>query len=85
MEVDEVKKSAQKQFTSFLSGKPMWAYWIAYSVLSAVLFGIFYTVMYLMAWQWWIPVIIIIAVGIIWGTVAYPRNAHTIINEPVEK
>ena len=74
MEVNEVGKSAQKKFTSFLSKKPIWASWIAYSVLSGILFGIFYTAMYLMAQLWWVPVIVIIVTGMIWGTLVYPKE-----------
>lgn len=78
MDVNEVGKSAQKQFTSFLSSKPIWAFWIAYSVLSGILFAVFYTTMYLMAQRWWIPVIVIIAIGMIWGTIAFPKESHTL-------
>ncbi len=73
MEINEAGKTAQKGFSSFLSNKPIWAFWIAYIILSGVLFGIFYTAMYLMSQLWWIPIIVIIAIGIIWGTLAYPK------------
>ena len=76
MEAKEVGKSVQMNLMAFLSKKPIWAFWITYSVLSGILFGIFYTAMYLMAQQWWIPVVIIIAVGMIWGTFAYTGDAH---------
>jgi hypothetical protein len=52
----------------------MWAFWIAYTVLSGILFGIFYTAMYLMAQLWWVPIIVVIAVGMIWGTLVYPKE-----------
>ncbi|MBU0955056.1 MAG: hypothetical protein KKI09_06475 [Spirochaetes bacterium] len=76
MEVNEVGKSVQKKFTSFLSDKPMWVFWITYSILSGILFGIFYAAMYLMAQLWWVPVIVIIVIGMIWGTLAYPKEAQ---------
>lgn len=76
MKAREVGKSVQKDFTSFLSGRPMWAYWIAYTALSGILFGVFYTAMFLMASRWWIPIIIVVAVGMLWGAIAYTVAAH---------
>jgi hypothetical protein len=78
METNEVKKSVQKGLMSFLSSKPVWAFWIAYSALSGILFGVFYAAMYFMALQWWIPILAIIVVGTIWGSIAYARNSHEV-------
>jgi len=74
MEINEVSKTAEKSFKSFLSDKPLWVFWIAYTLLSGILFGIFYTAMYLMAQLWWVPVIVVIAIGLTWGTLAYPKE-----------
>ena len=74
MEINEVSKTAEKSFKSFLSHKPLWVFWIAYTLLSGILFGIFYTAMYLMAQLWWVPVIVVIAIGLTWGTLAYPKE-----------
>ena len=74
MEVNEVGKTAQMKLMSFLSNKPMWAYWIAYTVLSGILFGIFLTTMYLMAQLWWVPVIVIIVIGMIWGNPCFSKT-----------
>ncbi len=76
METKEVGKTVRKGIMSFLSGKPVWAFWIAYSALSGILFGVFYAAMYFMALQWWIPVIAILAVGIIWGSVSYSKSGR---------
>lgn len=76
MEVKEVGESVQKNLMSFLSQKPIWIFWIVYSALSGILFGIFYTTIYLVAQRWWIPVVVILAVGMIWGTVAYTNGTH---------
>jgi hypothetical protein len=81
MEVNEVGKSARNKFMSFLSGKPMWAFWIAYTVLSGILFGIFYLAMYLMALLWWIPIIVIIAVGMIWGSLSHKGDVPEVLVE----
>ena len=85
MDTNEVGKSVKKNVTSLLSNKPMWAFWIFYSALCGILFGIFYTAMYLVALQWWIPVIVIIAIGMIWGSFAYNKNKSEISDERVEK
>ncbi|GAB1484001.1 hypothetical protein MASR2M78_28180 [Treponema sp.] len=61
---------------SFLKDKPMWAFWVAYSVLSGILFGIFYAAMYFMVLRWWVPVVAILAVGIVWGSFAYVRDSR---------
>lgn len=74
MKTKEVGKSVQKNVMSFLSGKPMWVYWIFYSVLSGIMFGAFYAAMYFMALQWWIPAIAIALIGTIWGSLAYTRG-----------
>ncbi len=86
MEINEVSKTAKSSFGSFLSNKPLWAFWIAYTLLCAMLFGIFYGVIYLMAQLWWVPVIAIIVIGMIWGTLAYtpekilPEKNETMTN-----
>lgn len=76
MEARDVGKTVQKDFTSFLSGRPIWAYLIAYTALSGILFGVFYTAMYLMASRWWIPLVVIVAVGMLWGAIAYTVSVH---------
>ena len=59
---------------SLLSNQPMWVFWIAYSVLTGFFFGIFYTATYLLALQWWLAVIVIIAIGVVWGSIIYTKN-----------
>ena len=76
MAVKDVGKSVKKNLASFLSEKPVWAFWIVYCVLTGVMFGIFYTTMYLVAQQWWIPVVVILAIGLTWGTVNYTSGTH---------
>ena len=76
MEVKEVGKSVKKNLASFLSGKPVWAFWIVYSVLTGIMFGIFYTAMYLVALQWWIPVVVVLLIGVVWGTVIHTDSTE---------
>lgn len=80
-DVKEVGESVKINALSFLSSKPVWVYWIVYCLLCAVLFGVFYTAMYFMALQWWIPVIIVIASGLIWGSIAYTGNLRKLNKE----
>jgi hypothetical protein len=81
MEAKEVGETVQRGVMSFLSNKPVWAFWIVYSALSGILFGVFYAAMYFMALRWWIPIIAIIAVGTIWGSIAYAGKARSANNE----
>jgi len=74
MGVKEISNSLKEKLMSLLSNKPMWAFWIAYTVLAGVFFGIFYTATYLLALQWWLAVLVIIAVGVIWGSFVYTKN-----------
>lgn len=74
MSIKESNKSLKEGLMSFLSNKPMWVFWIAYSVLAGVFFGIFYTATYLLALRWWVAVLVIIAIGVIWGSVVYTKN-----------
>ncbi|MDA3852391.1 MAG: hypothetical protein PF447_14150 [Spirochaetaceae bacterium] len=74
MEINEVSKTAQRSFKSFLSDKPMWVFWIAYTLLCGILFGIFFTTLYFMAQLWWVPVIVVVVIGMLWGTLAYPNE-----------
>jgi len=73
-EIPGIYKSLGVKLMSFLSEKPIWVFWIVFIVLSGLLFGIFYTVMYLMAFRWWIAAVTIIAIGIIWGSITYKRK-----------
>lgn len=66
---------------SVLENKPMWVFWIAYSVLSGILFGIFYAAMHFLALQWWVAVLVIVAVGGVWGSISYTRNSKETIRE----
>jgi hypothetical protein len=81
METKEVGQTVQKGLMSLLSNRPVWVFWIAYSALSGIIFGVFYAAMYLMALQWWMPIIAIIAVGVIWGSISHGRNARDSGNE----
>jgi len=81
MSLKETNKSIRETFMSALEDKPVWVYWIAYSVLSGILFGIFYTAMHFLALQWWVAVLVIIAVGAVLGTISYTRNSKETIGK----
>ena len=85
MKTNGVGESVHKNVSSFLSDKPMWAFWIFYSGLCGIMFGAFYAAMYFMVLRWWIPVILIIVIGIIWGSFAYTRNSREIEEDKVQK
>jgi hypothetical protein len=68
------EKKLKKRYTGFLTGKPIWAWWIFYLASTAALFGIFRLAFYLLGIKPWIGVLILAATGLIWGTVMYSRN-----------
>jgi apolipoprotein N-acyltransferase len=61
---------------SLLKDKPLWAYWVVYSTLSAVLFGAFYATMFLLASRWWVAIIVIAGIGMIWGSVEFTKKSQ---------
>jgi len=69
--IEEIGKVAETKVTSFMDDKPVWIFWIAYTVLVGALFGIFYAIMYMLALKWWIMAIVLILAGVAWGTFAY--------------
>ena len=69
--VKEIGRLAGEKLATVLSGKPMWVSWAAYSVLSGIVLGVTYTMTYLLVLRWWGAVAAVIAIGMIWGTVAH--------------
>ena len=69
--IEEKGKEVGKRVSSFLTGKPLWLWWIVYTVICALIFGVFYLVIFVLTVKWWITLILIVAAGIIWGSVAY--------------
>ena len=68
---DQEPKYTRTKLTAFTTNKPLWAFWTIYIAISGALFGVFYGVVRIVSYRWWIAPIIIIAGGIIWGTVSY--------------
>jgi hypothetical protein len=73
-----------KNVAAFLLDKPVWVWWIFYIVVTSTLFGIFSLAIYLLVIQWWFGVIILIATGIIWGSVKYSQTKRKIKTEKRE-
>ena len=66
MKTDNV---VEKSMASVLSDKPIWVWWLSYIVLTGVLFGIFYLALYLLTINWWVGVLILLIIGIVWGSI----------------
>lgn len=73
MELKEVIQSVEDKAGSVLLNKPIWVFWLVYTGIIAVLFGLFYVVTTLLLARWWVPVIIIVLIGIIWGSFAFVK------------
>ena len=69
----EKKNFVTKNIAAFLLDKPIWVWWISYVVLTGAFFGIFSLAFYLLGIQWVIGVLILIATGIIWGSIKYSQ------------
>jgi hypothetical protein len=81
MKTDNV---VEKSMASFLSDKPIWVWWLSYIVLTGVLFGIFYLALYLLTINWWVGVLILLIIGIVWGSIKHFQISGRIKKEKRE-
>jgi hypothetical protein len=54
----ETGNAIGKKIWSLLGGKPIWVWWIAYLLITGVIFGLLSLAYYLLTFQWWIAVLI---------------------------
>jgi hypothetical protein len=73
-----------KNVDAFLSDKPIWVWWVFHVVVTGALFGIFSLVLYLLGIQWWAGIFILIATGMIWGSIKYFQKKGKIKAEKKE-
>ena len=69
--INDITEEAGKKVKSFMSGKPVWAFWILYTAIVGLVFGIAYAVIYILAFKWWILLIAILLTGLCLGTLSY--------------
>ncbi|MBN1409337.1 MAG: hypothetical protein JW969_00735 [Spirochaetales bacterium] len=69
--VMETENFFLKKAAAFLLDKPVWIWWLFYVAVTGALFGIFSLAFYLLGIQWWVGISILVATGIIWGSVKY--------------
>ena len=69
--IHEVSDEASKKVLGVLSGKSIWMYWIVFTLMIGIVFGIGYGVMYLLSFRWWILALVIVVAGMASGTFAY--------------
>jgi len=83
--ITEIRMSIEKQIQSTLAGKPAWMWWIGFSALCALLYLAFIILHKILTFKWWIPVLLILGLGIFWGTLAKkndnPDNSETDTSE----
>lgn len=70
-QINKTKEQLAIQAANFLTGRPIWIWWISYTCLAGLLFGIFYFVWNILTDKWWAVALIILGVGIVWGTISY--------------
>lgn len=66
-----VGNTVAARFAAFLSDKPLWAFMIAYTLITGAVFGSLYAAIYFLVLRWWGAVITIMAIGGIWGFSSY--------------
>lgn len=81
--IDETIKSVKERIATFMANKPMWAFWILYTVLSGVVFTALYGVVRVLAQRWWAAAITIVVIGLVWGTSTFSNMRST--QPPEEK
>lgn len=69
--IEKTKEELEKQASGLLTGKSIWIWWISYTVLTGILFCIFYLVWKILTDKWWGIALIILCIGIAWGTISY--------------
>lgn len=70
-EIENTKNVIETGVVSFLSEKPIWFWWLTFSFITGLLFGLFYFVVYVLTLKWWVVTILILLVGVIWGTIGF--------------
>jgi len=73
-QIDKMKAVFEEKAEGFLRGKPIWAWWISYTVLIGFLFGLVYFIITVLTESWWLLTIVILAIGILWSTIAYKKQ-----------
>ena len=71
---DQLGSVAEKKVSGFLLGKPIWVYWIAFTVLIGLVFGISFAIINLLTLRWWAMLLAIIIAGMAAGSFAYLRD-----------
>jgi len=78
--MNDIKKTGsvvKGKFFTFLVNKAVWVWWIAYIVIVAVVFLLFMVFMRMLTNVWWVPVVLVLVTGIVWGTVAFVANQQS--------
>lgn len=75
--IEEMSGLAEKKVSGFLSGKPIWVFWIVFTVLIGVVFGISYAAITILALRWWVLLVVIIVAGMASGSYAYLKGLNT--------
>jgi hypothetical protein len=79
--IDKVANPFVEKIIMFMANKKMWVFWTLYTIVSGVLFGVLYGAFRLVAQRWWIAPIIIIGIGLIWGTSQYSAMKSALQSE----
>ena len=84
MGMQETVKEMQERTGTVLANKPIWVFWLVYAGISGVLFGVFYAVTSLLVIRWWVLILVILLIGIVWGSFAFTRSSRAVPREKTE-
>jgi membrane protein required for beta-lactamase induction len=61
--LNEKENSVNERWNRFMSGRSMWVSILVYTVLAGIAFGLVYLLMHILIVQWWVAVIVVVAIG----------------------
>jgi hypothetical protein len=67
--LNKKENSVNERWNRFMSGRPMWISILVYTGLAGIAFGLVYLLMHLLIVQWWVAVIVVVAIGATWGVI----------------
>lgn len=79
--IDKATETFVEKTTTFMADKKMWVFWVLYTVMSGALFSVLFGIVRLTMQRWWIAPIIIIGIGLMWGTTKYSAMKSTLRSE----
>lgn len=72
--ITKIERDIAQRAKALMSGKPIWLYWVVYTIAVAVCFGVTYLLLFLLSLNWWIVALIVVIAGMGLGTYSYMHD-----------